>query len=269
MNDIPSITWHHMSGAGNTFLVGALESKDADVFEPQQIRRIIDDHPRSDNAAVEGVLALRSFNLHSFEADYYNPDGSFGMMCGNGSRCITRFAIDRGVSADGDIFFTLNGNAYIARSNADGTISVDFAEPVREHLYEVGELQSVVEVVYYVDVHSDHVVIDGPLDASRNVVRTLRSHPEFDRGVNVNMVDVDSPSTVHIATFERGVEAITGACGTGAISTAVALWRMHRTNEEIVLTPPSGRPLHVKIHHDGDRIRKITLTGDATYDDYQ
>lgn len=257
----------HMSGAGNTFLVGQHPAELASPLPADLVRSMIAEHPRTDGSPIEGVLLVTSAQAGSFTADYYNPDGSHGMMCGNGSRCVVRFAVDHGVDpVNGLVSFTLNGAPYTAHLHDDETISIDFAPPLEEHAYPAGSLDGVEFAAYYVNVNSDHVVIRGPRDASRPVVSTLRHHQAFPRGVNVNMVDIEPPSTAHLATFERGVEAITGACGTGAIATSIALWREHETGDQVHIIPPSGRPLQVIIHHEGDVITAMTLRGDARYD---
>lgn len=260
------MTYIHMSGAGNTFLVADARANDSEVLSPRTIRDVIARNPRGDMAAIEGVLILRACGNHWFEADYYNPDGSYGMMCANGSRCIVRFALDHGVEASNDIAFTLNQAPYHACVNNDGTVSVRFPAPLVETHYMAGELKGVDVSVTYVNVHSDHVVIDGPLDTSQPIVQTLRHHPIFERGTNVNIVNVCSDGTVNMATFERGVEAVTGACGTGALSAAVTLWRQGRVDDHVRFNPPSGRPLDVFIKHRGDTITELILQGDAQYD---
>jgi len=246
--------WRHMSGAGNTFLVGV-----ADPQEPL---------PSIKGTGIEGILTLDHTEPHRFDASFYNPDGSFGMMCGNGSRCIVRFALDHGVQPlNGEIPFTLNGTNYSATQVSNSLISVSFPPPISERRYGVGELDGVDEEVYYVNVNSDHTVITGPLDATRPIVQQLRHHGEFPRGANVNMVELIEHNVVRIATFERGVEDITGACGTGAISSAIALWRAGKVDDHIMLFPPSGRVLEVNIQHNNTAITKVVLTGDARYDD--
>lgn len=257
-----------MSGAGNTFLVGSVLHAPKTEFSAAEIRRLIADHPRQDGLAIEGALVLRTVEHGAFAADYYNPDGSHGMMCGNGSRCIVRYAVDHGARPlDRCLDFTLNGAAYQADLVSEDRIAITFGAPKTEHAYPANTLSDVAIDTYYIDVNSDHVVIDGPLDAGRPVVAALRHHPAFPRGTNVNMVEVDSPSHLRLATFERGVEAITGACGTGAIATAITMWRKGLTHDQVTIRPPSGRPLEVQIHHQADRITSITLTGDATYDE--
>ncbi len=255
----------HMSGAGNTFLVA--DGRD-DIAElpPGAVRSLIEQHPREDGAAIEGVLILRDIGSDLITGDFYNPDGTHGMMCGNGARCIVRFACDHGASVATELRLVLNGASYGALQHEDSTVSIVFPPPIEEHLYPIGSLAHVDIPVAYVNVNSDHVVIDGPCDARRPIVNILRHHPAFQRGVNVNMVDVVSPSHLRIATFERGVEAVTGACGTGALSSCIALWRAGRCTDTVTIVPPSQRPLTVTLHHTHSTLTACTLRGDAQYD---
>lgn len=257
-------TWH-MSGAGNTFVViddrrHELPLEDIMAMTPALCDRTALGLPRA-----EGVLVLRDTGVGRFRADFLNPDGSYGAMCGNGSRAITRFALDHGMQLDasGDIAMTLSGERYTARACEDGSIEVDFDAPRAERAYPQGTLDGIDAAAYYVDVNSDHVVVDA--DASTFDPAPLRHHPAFERGVNVNMVRIDD-GRVLLATFERGVEGITGACGTGALSTALALWRSGRVGDHVQIEPPSGRILTVQIHHHGDTVTGLTLRGDAVID---
>ena len=252
----------HMSGAGNYFLV-ADGRAEQHAHSASAIREIIIAHPRNDGLPIEGVLIMRACTDRRLTAEFYNPDGSHGMMCGNGARCIVRFAIDHGLDASGEVELYLNGMRFVARTDHDD-ISVDFPAPRVTRHYPIGSLVGIDVDVWYIDVGSDHVVIDGPLDAQRPEVLKLRHHEAFPRGTNVNMVHDND--VLRIATFERGVEAITGACGTGALSCAVVRWIHDHTKTRHTLLPPSGRPLRVELHVHDDCITNMTLIGDAKYD---
>lgn len=255
----------HMSGAGNTFIVGDGRDEIAQL-PPGAVRSLIEQHPREDGAAIEGVLVLRSIDSSMITGDFYNPDGTYGMMCGNGARCLVRFACDHGAQGSTELQLVLNGASYGARQHDDTTVSIVFPPPIDEREYPIGSLENVDIPVSYVNVNSDHVVIDGPCDGRRPIVQILRHHPAFPRGVNVNMVDVVSPTHLRIATFERGVEGITGACGTGALSSCIALWRAGRCADTVTITPPSQRSLTVTLHHSHSTLTACTLRGDAQYD---
>jgi len=255
----------HMSGAGNTFLV-ADGREDISLLPPGSVRSLIAQHPRSDGDAVEGLLLLRGIESTHITADFYIPVGSYGMMCGNGARCAVRYACDHGAPRNTKLTLVLNAVEYDAHLYDDASVSIAFAAPKEERSFPTGTLANVDVPVYYVNVNSDHVVIDGPCDASRPIVQVLRHHPAFPCGVNVNMVSVVSPTQITIATFERGVEAITGACGTGAISAAIALWRSGRCQDVVTVIPPSQRPLVVSLLHVDSTLTTCILRGDAIYD---
>lgn len=251
----------HMRGAGNTFVVATHNSQ----IPAEEIREIVS---RKDSglSPAEGVLILRNIHNHGFDADFYNPDGSHGMMCGNGSRCIVRYALDNGVHSQHDtVTFTLNTTPYLARVLNNGLIEITMPPPVLEHHYAVGELEGIAFDVYYVDVNSQHVVLPKS-KSSDQIIHQLRYHRAFPRGTNVNMVTTLDEDRILLETFERGVEAITQACGTGAVSSAIAHWRLNNGNDIIHVIPPSGSELIIGIQHNNQTITALTLTGDAVYE---
>ncbi|MCO6465194.1 MAG: diaminopimelate epimerase [Bradyrhizobiaceae bacterium] len=263
-------SWVRMSGAGNTFLVGHADQARTESLTPETARTVVPSLLASNStpAPLEGLIVVDP-SSYSFNSEFYNPDGSHGMLCGNGARCAVRFAIDHGtVPTDGRLPFTLNGLPYLAMVDSDGSqrITVVLPAPTNEQQFAAGSLRDVPCEAYYVFVPSDHVVIDMPKVDALNTVRSLRHHPLFPRGVNVNMVEIGPDGIVNIATYERGVEGVTGACGTGAVASAVALWRQGRCSDKVTLRPPSGRCLDVTIHHEGSTIVSVDLTGDAQYD---
>ena len=257
-----------MSGAGNRFLV--IDDRDQpdrdEVFSTERVIELVDKHARTDGANIEGVLRIRQIAAARVEADFYNPDGSRGMLCGNGARCVVRYAVDHGSRAQDSISCLFNGILYRARVYDDATIGVDLPTPVQMRYFAPGSLESVDIPVWYVDVQSDHAVIIAPNDPSAPVVTQLRHHPDLPRGVNVNMMCITDPQTISLATFERGVEAVTGACGTGAVSAAVTMWMRDPAQTHFAIIPPSGRPLAVTIFAKAGHIESIELRGDAIYD---
>ncbi|MBM4178436.1 MAG: diaminopimelate epimerase [Ignavibacteria bacterium] len=252
-----------MSGAGNRFLVADARS-DNTPWTPDHVRNVIAENPRRDNDPIEGLLLLRSCSIDSVIADFYNPDGSHGMMCGNGARCIAKFACDQGQEQCKDIKLTINGMLFHCSVVNEESVCITFPPPSAIRHYPVGTLEGITVDTWYVNVGTDHVVIGSPLDAERPDVVRLRHHTAFLRGTNVNMVDQQTP--VHIATFERGVESVTGACGTGALSCAVVAWTNNPATVDYTFVPPSGRTLTVHLEVVNTEIVGMTLTGDARYD---
>lgn len=258
----------HMSGAGNTFIVldDRISATAGDDLTPEAARELLARHPRSDGRPIEGLVRIRHIDSSALQADFFNPDGSRGMLCGNGARCAVRYALDHGASPARELDVEFNGTHYIARSLPDESISITLPPPSQLRYFPVGSLENVSLPVWYANVNSDHVVIDVPHDAANPVVSVLRHHPDFPRGANVNLLIAQDDGTLRLATFERGVEAITQACGTGAVSAALSMWMRNPLLHAFNIIPPSQRRLFVQINEEGGHITSIELRGDATYD---
>ncbi|MCU0330350.1 MAG: hypothetical protein MUC47_05155 [Candidatus Kapabacteria bacterium] len=261
----PLISVHHWSGAGNRFVIvdgrtNPLTRQEMQLMSPSLCNRtalgLLD---------AEGAMLLRSVTSDTIVADFFNPDGSFGAMCGNGGRAIVNFA-------QSTVTFRLNhpihlhfsDMAYLATILPDKSVTISFPEPQCLRLHPAGSLEGVDRDVTEVQVGNDHAVVRA--DPTSFDPRVLRHHPAFPRGANVSMLSQDEFGIWHIATFERGVEHITAACGTGAIASAIALWSQGLVARDVTLIPPSGRAISVFLHGDGTHVSSVDLTGDALLD---
>ena len=233
---------HKYSGAGNDFVVLDGRSEDVSAYRtPERIAALCDrktgfvpsgnpvpGHPRPDRGfriGADGLMILTDDPGYDFRMEYYNSDGSGGMMCGNGGRCIVAFADALGlVPADGRVF------RFVA---ADGVHT-------GEILARDGDRKTVR--LRMIDVHTFHPALDGWFvdTGTRHFVRFVpdaeavdvdaegrqaRWDPVFAPiGANANFVSVDSDGTLRVRTFEKGVEAETLACGTGITAAAIAAY---------------------------------------------
>jgi diaminopimelate epimerase len=221
---------HKYSGAGNDFVV--LDGRTEDVSDFRTPGRIAALCDRSSGfvaadgrIGADGLMILTDDPVYDFRMEYYNSDGSGGMMCGNGGRCIVAFADALGLTpADGRVF------RFVA---ADG-------EHTGEILSRNGDCKTVR--IRMIDVHEFHPALDGWfLDTgTRHFVRfvpdveavdietegrTARWDPLFAPiGANANFVSVGADGTLHVRTFEKGVEGETLACGTGITASAIAAY---------------------------------------------
>lgn len=278
MTSASPLTIHHMSGAGNAFVV--VDARDV-ALQPSDLQSLVPslcDRSHVHLQTAEGVLALNAIGEGSATSTFYNPDGSSGAMCGNGGRCLVRFALDKGAVLDKEhrLVFSMAGTVYTATISDDENVCVDFPPPTEVRDFLPNEIPELPNGGTYVNVGSDHVVLDMSLLANNvapfdefpltDLALPIRHSSAFTHGSNVNIATVVDRGTVHMRTYERGVEAETGACGTGAISTAVALWRSGVIDSSVTLVPTSKKPLRVNIHHHDDVIDGVTLCGDAIYD---
>lgn len=251
-----------MHGAGNDFVV--IDHRDA--FLPADASalflRLCD---RRRGIGADGVLLLERDPECDFAMRYYNSDGAPADFCGNGARCITRFAIERGLGAEGMVTFRTAVGIKRGRELTDGRIALWFGE--------VSALEPVsVEAAGRAFVGSfgvagvPHFVV--PVERVADVEFALwspplRHHSRFGAaGANVDYVARRADGRVDMRTWERGVEGETLACGSGAIATA--LWAVSAGLDAPVTVRTSGGDDLVVSFEDGPSGREATLTGPAT-----
>ncbi len=206
----------HMSGAGNDFAVVDARGR---ALELAPLARTL-----CARLGTDGFMALDSWEGGDFRLHFYNADGSRGEMCGNGARCICRFANDLGLAGETLYFLTdagpvtgwrLDGGRYRVRLNAPSVLD-------RQRLPGVAYVE-------LGDPGIPHAVKELPdlaweqRDQLRPLALRLRHDPVFPKGVNLTFYRVLEPGEVRVLTFERGVEDYTLACGTGCGSLAWVL----------------------------------------------
>ena len=260
-----------MSGAGNDFLVFSARVKRG-PRETAAIRRLC---RRGTGVGADGVLFVHperpSDPSSSIVADYVNADGSEGRFCGNGTRCAARFAVLRGLSGPSLVVATGWG-AVGARVLAGGTVTLALPEPVavgRAVPSHDAEGRALERDAFALLVGVPHVVayVKGDVDLEALDLSVLgpahRRHPALRDGANANFVKVLGPSRIAVRTWERGVEAETLACGSGAVASAVVTSFLKGLPPPVSVKTRSGETLEIGFNRDGEVAREVTLTGDA------
>ena len=263
----------HWSGAGNRFVIIDNRNKYIQHISEQIVSRLC---RRINLLDAEGLLVLTETNNNDLSCnyDFYNPNGSTGMMCGNGARCAIRHAITiTGWNVE-KIQLILNKCRYEGQLIGSDLVSL--------HLPSYRELR-IIDNWAYVNVGSEHIVIDA-----QDLVSSLdefhrfplndfaREHLDIYRNqvarvsLNLNIAFLDSQTNlIHLRTYENGVFDETQACGTGAISTALAFWKKQRVHHRSIdCLPKSNRMLTVDLELDESQgqIVGIILRGDARED---
>ena len=221
-----------MHGAGNDFVVidhrTPFLPDDADAL----FARLCD---RRRGIGADGVLLLEASSEHDFAMRYHNSDGGRATFCGNGARCLARFALSRGLGSGGRVRFATDAGPKSAEPRPGGLIALHFG-PVAAGRSITLEAAGRAFTGRHVVAGVPHLVlpVEGlgaiPFAAWSPV---LRAHPALGpEGANVDYVERLADGRVAMRTWERGVEGETLACGSGAI--ASALWAM----VEAGLAPP-------------------------------
>ena len=246
----------HMSGAGNDFMV--IDARGLELDFAAMARELCA------KTGADGFMAVGESDVADFRLHFYNSDGSRGEMCGNGARCICKYAYDHGIAGENMVVQTdaglvpgwrLEEELYRIHLNNPSIVDLHRREDAAYvELGNPGIPHSVTEVPH---LHWDMA------DALRPFAQTLRFAPEFPKGVNVNFYTWTSDTSVRILTYERGVEDYTLACGTGCGSTATVLWTQGKLPGGKLTLENKGGTLHVRIVGQKGQIQTLELEGPA------
>lgn len=232
-----------MSGSGNDFVFFDVRTEPSTELEsPAAIGAICE---RRTGIGADGVVFLERSSEHAFGIRYFNRDGSLAELCGNASLCSVTLARTLGVVPDGAEFSFQTSSGPLVGRVADGLPEIQVASvtelqgdagiPLRAHEKRIGFARVGVPhlVILVDDVESEDVVVRG---------RELRHWRTLRDGANANFVSV-GPSGWSVRTYERGVEAETLACGTGAVATCALLSEWHLVPNQVGLLTRSAAPL--------------------------
>ena len=257
-----------MNGAGNDFIIlNNIEEKlDHNLF-PAIARTLCHRHL---SIGADGFMVVEAPQQGGdYRMLFYNSDGSVGEMCGNGARCICRYGYENGLAGEEQTVETASGivtgkridqRNYRIRLTDPTVIRLDYpveaaGKPWPCSYIELGDPGLPHAVVPYPGLK------DKTMDELRTLGRSLRWHPAFPKGANVNFCDVTGPDQVVELTYERGVEDFTYACGTGTGSMVLALTLKGLVSgEDVVVTVPGGT-LRVTVNREGTTVKSLWLTG--------
>lgn len=269
------------SGAGNDFvMINNFES--IVPFEKQAARAAEICAERFSN--IDGVIFADKPKHYgsAIRMNYYNRDGSFGAMCGNGARCIAMFAHKHNIISENKFILEAVSDLYTAEICDETNVKLTFPAPkkVRTDIVVTAELNRELRDMYlsYVNVGSDHIVLFVDEEKNKAALnnallqdieinsagRTLRYHSEFQpAGANVNFVQPLSKHKIKLRTYERGVERETLACGTGIVSSAIISVLKGIAEAPVKVEVQSGEWLTVNFESDSGTITNLSLTGSA------
>jgi diaminopimelate epimerase len=218
-----TIPFLKMHGAGNDFVVLDTRSRPIERGELESLVTRMCDRRRGIGA--DGVLLMGRDPELDFAMSYFNADGRRAEFCGNGARCLARRALDLGLGMGGEVRFRTDAGVQSARRSPDGRgIELHFGHvtaPVPS-----GPLEAAGRAFRgrCVTAGVPHLVVDVERVEWVPVPEwgtALRHHARFaPAGTNVDFVAKLGPARLAMRTYERGVEAETLACGSGAIASA-------------------------------------------------
>ena len=242
-------------GTGNDFVIIDNRNGHNLQLSPAVIKELCD---RRFGIGADGLMLLNEKPGYDFEMVYYNADGLEGTMCGNGGRCLTKFAESIGIQKELYKFIATDGE-HEARIDTNGIVylKMNDVDVIVNHHSD-----------FLVDTGSPHYVKLIPHLADYDVFkkgREIRYSREFEKGgINVNFVEqLDEPDKIFVRTYERGVENETLSCGTGVTAAALVCYHNENGFNEVEVKTLGGR-LNVEFDRiDDGKFRNIWLCGPA------
>ena len=255
------IEFYKMSGSGNDFII--IDNRDLSLNVgdlPAFSRRVCE---RKISVGADGLFLIEPSKTVDFKWQFFNSDGSVAEMCGNGSRCVARYAYLKGIAPKKMSFETLAG--IISAEVNDDVVKVRLTDP--SPVQSIGNLviddcQFVLDTVDTGVPHAVTFVENLETCTVFEWGRKIRRHEFFQpRGTNANFATVIDRHKIRVRTYERGVEDETLACGTGDVATVLAAASRGLVESPVDVIVQSGETLRVYFTKKGDRFGDIYLEG--------
>jgi diaminopimelate epimerase len=248
------IPFTKMHGAGNDYVyVNGFEVK---VADPAAMARAVS--PRRKGIGSDGLILVQPSSVAAVRMEMYNADGSRGEMCGNGIRCVGKYAYDRGITRDNPLRVeTDSGIKTLELDVQDGvvrSVNVDMGEPILEParipvrcegsrvVDEPLEVAGETHRVTCVSMGNPHCVLFLPDIAGldlETIGPRFERHERFPKGINTEFIKVLGRGEMDMRVWERG-SGETAACGTGACAAAVAGVLTGRTDRRVLVHLAGG-----------------------------
>lgn len=259
-----------MQGAGNDFImINNMEEKIALENLPEIARHLC---RRALSIGADGLIAADHPEGNAdIKMRFYNSDGSAGEMCGNGVRCLARYAYENKLAGEKMTIETPAGLIHAERLSGR-QYRTDLNEAEKKIAFHMIMIEGTEYEVAYLELGNPglpHAVVringleEYDREKLRYLGRTIRYHELFSKGTNVNFYDMIDIDKIKLLTYERGVEDFTLACGTGSGATVLtAKSRNDICGNSVELEVPGGilrvdmaetpdHPEHVKLYLTG------------------
>ena len=256
-----TIEFYKMSGSGNDFIIIDNRDLSLNVGDLREFARKVCRHKLS--VGADGLFLIEPSTVADFKWQFFNSDGSVAEMCGNGSRCVARFAYIKGITGKKMSFETIAG--IISAEVNDDIVKVKLTDPspvilgekidVADRLFVLDSVNTgVPHAVAFVDNLQSFAVADWG--------RKIRFHEHFaPKGTNADFATVLSRHKIKLRTYERGVEGETLACGTGMVAAVLAAAARGLVASPVDVLVQSGETLCIYFTRQDDRWKEIYLEG--------
>ncbi len=256
-----TIEFWKMSGSGNDFIL--IDNRNGRVANDAMGLLVKKICRRRESVGADGVIFLTKSERFNFGWRYLNADGGEVEMCGNGARCVARFAYLKGITESKMTFETLAGP--IDAEVTEGVVKVTMPKPSDLKMDIDLPLQTGWQTVDFINTGVPHVVIqvdslhDYPVFQQGKIIR---HHPMFSpEGTNANFIKIIGPDLLEIRTYERGVEDETLACGTGAVAATLVSAARGMVESPVRAKTQGGEELTISFQKDQNEFNQVWFEG--------
>ncbi len=248
-----TLNFYKYQGTGNDFII--IDNREGNIsLSTKQVRKLCD---RKFGIGADGLMLLQLKTGYDFEMIYFNADGKEGSMCGNGGRCLVKFAFDMGMRKSDFVFLATDGE-HIAEINEQGIVSLKMIN-VDGVQSDNGDLVLNTGSPHYIKQVADV----NDMDVYHEGMGIRFSDTYCKEGINVNFVQVKDDDELIVRTYERGVEDETLSCGTGVTAAALAFYHNEMGYNNVTVHTRGG-VLRVEYDRTGENeYRNIWLSGPA------
>jgi len=259
-------TLYKLSASGNDFifLLNLDKEIDADVEGPSLAKALC--RPKFSVSADGFILVEKASSPEAqFSWRFFNSDGSEAEMCGNGARCFARLLFELGLC---DKTLSFETKAGLIKAEVKGKrVKVKLTTPKDLKLNLAVKTEHDIYLAHFVNTGVPHLVLfweDVSQAPVEKLGRTLRYHEMFaPAGTNVNFVELgeeDGKRYLKVRTYERGIEAETLACGTGASASAYVALKLGLIEGEVPVLTKGGEWLTIALEGED-----LFLEGDTKF----
>jgi diaminopimelate epimerase len=248
-----NIHFYKYQGTGNDFIILDNRNEQHNLLA-SQVKHLCD---RRFGIGADGLMLLNAKAGFDFEMKYYNADGGESTMCGNGGRCLVKFASHLGINKSSYRFWAVDGE-HEAEIESAGIVRLKMQDVQKIEEYHGDSVLNTGSPHYVkmVSIVENHDVF--------NEGRAIRNSNHFAKeGVNVNFVQQKDDDEIIVRTYERGVEDETYSCGTGVTAAALVCYHNEIGFNDVIVHTRGGK-LSVEFDKHGTReFNNIWLCGPA------
>ena len=257
------IEFYKMSGSGNDFII--IDNRNNIVDENSLSYFIAKVCRRKMAIGADGIILVENSDNADFKWRFFNSDGSVAEMCGNGARCVSRFAYLNEIAGSNMSFETLAG---IVKAEVIGDrVKVKMTDPLELKMDDAVELKNGLVSISSINTGVPHVVIVKDSIDNVDIVkigREIRYHDKFSpAGTNVNFACHINDNAIAVRTYGRGVEGETLACGTGAVASSIVMANKMKIDSPLSVLTRSGGYLNIFFKEKEGQYYDVYLEGDA------